>query len=417
MHLALPDVQWLAATCRSLRSSLRDPHVGKRVLQRQASALSGAVTIQTSISGLDQLEFGVDARGGVLLLHQRPDLDTSVYRIGVKLSGRVEVVWSELGPNERCIGGLRTHHRRGRATSASTSASASASASAPGEPRGAYAAAPADDPYDRGTFGASDGVLDGHLGADGTRRSLPSHVLTPHRGGIPVPREHAQSCPRCGKVGLVRLGPKVNKNYRVFYQTWRDAFNFELQFGSSLLVEIVHDGNHGDSTAPGTDGQCEDMSLLDAHNAPADRAGPSLLAPPASWSWAAPRFEHGRATILVEVARYDMVVRPEDVGWIEVFWGFGARGRAAAATVAAASAGPADPLSRASATGTTVGASPAAAGAPLMPDPALVPLRDRNGVFLITHASALVRAPTQHVASPDSALAAAPPQPLYNPWA
>ncbi|KAJ3322137.1 hypothetical protein HDV06_003588 [Boothiomyces sp. JEL0866] len=48
------------------------------------------------------------------------------------------------------------------------------------------------------------------------------------------------ACPFCVQHGIVEFHGMVDKGYKVFYQTWKDLFQFKNSDGSTMFINLEH---------------------------------------------------------------------------------------------------------------------------------------------------------------------------------
>ncbi|KAJ3209456.1 hypothetical protein HDU67_006185 [Dinochytrium kinnereticum] len=313
--LSLQDIRLLSSTCRRLRSCLTDPLFGAWYLSRDAASLVVSITIRTPVSSFDVFDYGI-------LL---PPKETSADRTSESPS-------------------LDSFQSRPEAPS-----SDSASIKQAMMPRGVFLhqrAHPATGP-DPPSSVVHEIWMRASGAVDVVRRRLPktancnalakadqSLFETDPPSVCFVNNYHRSNCRLCGIARVSGICAHVDKNYRVFLQTWLDSHTITLDDGLKVIINLMHvppaDAGTlwrmmGDPSTPSTsDSEAEVTDMMDELSASSPIGPKGSRIPPS-----VPRILRDHKGVwnppsaLVEVTRYGISVGRHVGSAVERFFGMG----------------------------------------------------------------------------------------------
>ncbi|KAI8590612.1 hypothetical protein BDZ88DRAFT_414272 [Geranomyces variabilis] len=193
IHLSLFDVLNMTRLTRRIRSSLRNAAFGKRFLKQDAVNLQFEVVLATPVSGLDTFELGISDK-------QPPDTLHSTAHAGAQslLTERTYFLRRQSGDSGDA------HYFRV-------------------SPSGSF-----------------------RCWSESLPNGLPKCTSTPalnHSGGLSkvievVQAEHRAVCPLCRHTRAEKIVCWVDKQYRVFFQSWTDSY--VLGERETMQISVIH---------------------------------------------------------------------------------------------------------------------------------------------------------------------------------
>ncbi|KAI8908734.1 hypothetical protein DFJ77DRAFT_473138 [Powellomyces hirtus] len=198
MYLSLFDVLNLTRITRRIRSSLRTPAFGKAFLEKDESNLSFEMVLSMPVSGLDKFDLGVVAESFTSRKEQHTEappepthatLRSTTYFIHHRTADTSDIHFLEVSPT--------------------------------------------------GSFKLWSKPLPISLTC-----SL-SPTLGPVNGGfseekVDIPVSHRETCSFCSRVKTGKICFSVDKQYRVFFQSWVDSYVFNEKDRATVRFAVVH---------------------------------------------------------------------------------------------------------------------------------------------------------------------------------
>lgn len=194
LHLSLYDVVRLSSSSRRLRTTLKNPSFGRRFLDEDARNLRVEVVQSVPIGGLDGFEFGIvdDSNSDSnTTKDERPKLKETTYFVHHRTPDASHLHTISV----RSSGAIRTRSRL--------------------LPQGPLQCT-LTPLLNSSTDGASDTSL----------------TVTP---------QHRKECPLCSSIPVRKICYWIDKRYRVFFQSWADAYEFAPNEGVGIMrITLVH---------------------------------------------------------------------------------------------------------------------------------------------------------------------------------